>query len=145
MWAGEELKGPWEVQELIAKALIHNQYLQEDQRTGPRVEDNEDWNDPADLAKHPLKKKNRCRQCFTTRTIYICLACSHPKRPTVRKESGPKGGVKHTHSGYMHFCKKKCFAAHDCGHVPHRRSKVEMARVNEQEAYEPVSPSDYLN
>ena len=145
VWAGEELKGPWEVQELIAKALIHNQYLQEDQRTGPRVEDNEDWNDPADLAKHPLKKKNRCRHCFTTRTIYICLACSHPKRPTVRKESGPKGGVKHTHSGYMHFCKKKCFAAHDCGHVPHRRSKAEMARVNEQEAYEPVSPSDYLN
>ena len=50
--AGYRWRAPWEVQELIRKAMID-----EDQRTGWRVQGYEQRNDPADLGKHPLKKK----------------------------------------------------------------------------------------
>ena len=57
--AGYRWRSPWEVQELIRKAMVD-----EDQRTGRRVQGYEQRNDPADLGKHPLKKKNNAGIVF---------------------------------------------------------------------------------
>ena len=50
--AGYRWRAPWEAQELIREAMVD-----EDQRTGRRVQGCEQRNDPADLGKLPLKKK----------------------------------------------------------------------------------------
>jgi len=57
--AGYRWRAPWEVQELIRKAMVD-----EDQRTGRRVQGYEQRNDPADLGKHPLKKKTNAGIVF---------------------------------------------------------------------------------
>ena len=58
VWGGEERQGSAEVQEAIAKALIHNQLLTEDLASGAaEVDDVLATNDPSKSAKHPLGKK----------------------------------------------------------------------------------------
>ena len=112
-------------------ALINNQFLAEDQRAGVDTPDYaRGMNDPADMAKHPLMKKNMCKHCYQYRTLFICEKCSNPQRARPRLDRGPKGSDKRTHLGYMHFCKKGCFAAHDCGNVSKRRPKGSLAQYN---------------
>ena len=134
LWHGEEKQSPAELHEAIAMALIENQYYSEHGRVEPVSESisssDAEENDPAYCVKHPNYKKNKCRYCYKKSTIFICSKCSVPKRPTARKEKGPKGGEKFTHGGYMHFCKHSgCYAKHNCGHVPFRRTKAQMGRA----------------
>ena len=127
IWGGEEKKSASEVQEAIAMALINNQFLNENLNSPEDVTANvRTVNDPENLVRHPMGKLNLCRQCFRRRSIWICEKCSRPETPRQRRELGPKGGEKTTHSGYMHFCKKGCYGQHDCGHVRRRRTKATM-------------------
>ena len=130
VWLGEEKKGPSELQELVAMSLINNQYYSESSGDCESDLDEDDellLNDPEDCKTHPQYKKNLCKFCYLHKTVYYCAKCSRPKDGKMRKEKGPKGGSKYTHSGYMHFCKHKgCFARHKCGEAPRRRSKAQM-------------------
>ena len=134
MWGGEDRKSAAEVQESIAMALINNQFLNEARARngGDDGSDSEGGNDPEFMTRHPLRKKNMCRHCFRYRTIWICEKCSNPQRGKPRKELGPNGNEKLTHSGYMHFCRKGCYAAHDCGNVCRRRTKATMEEFRGQ-------------
>jgi len=85
-------------------------------------------NDPVFCMQHPNYKKNRCRACYKHKTIYYCQNCSNPQSPKLRGDKGPKGGLKYHTSGYMHFCKHGgCYARHNCGSVPRRRTKAQMS------------------
>ena len=134
IWGGVERKSASEVQEAIAMALINNQYIQEDHACHGEAENDNVWpvNDPQYLQRHPMGKKNLCRHCFQFRTLWTCAKCSNPQRGKQRKDVGPKGGEKLTHSGYLHFCKKGCYAAHTCGTVTRRRTKATMQSIRGQ-------------
>ena len=127
LWGGEAKKTAAELQEQIAMALINNNLYDEQERDGRDGGTEDIHNDPADCLKHPQYKCNLCRFCYERNTIFYCAKCSNPSSTRkVRKEKGPKGGVKHTHIGYMHFCKTGCFDKHHCGNVPRRRTKAQM-------------------
>ena len=137
VWGGDEKKTPAAFQESIAMALIHNQLIGEDERyPGHDISNNDDdtgrLNDMAFCVKRPQYKENVCRHCYNRTTVYICKNCSAPKRPKLRADKGPKGGAKYSESGYMRFCRHGgCYAKHDCGNVPKRRTKAQMqSRVN---------------
>ena len=131
VWGGEEKKTAAEFQESVAMALIHNQLLGEDERNPDDVSTDEDdmqtLNDPALCLKHPDYKKNTCRHCYKHTTVYYCDTCSDPQGRKKRADKGPNGGTKWGKAGYMHFCKHGgCYANHDCGNVPRRRTKDQM-------------------
>ena len=85
------------------------------------------FNDPADCKRHPKYNKNTCRHCYKKTTVYYCVTCSDPQARKKRSDKGPKGATKWGEAGYMHFCKYSgCYANHDCGNVPRRRTKAQM-------------------
>ena len=131
LWGGEEKKGPSELQEQIAMALINNQLYAEsrgDLDPDDNDEQNAECNNTVDCKKHPDYKQNMCRLCFKHKTVYYCGICSNPTEKKLRKEKGPKGRAKHTATGYMHFCLHGgCFSKHKCGHVAKRRTKKQMS------------------
>ena len=128
LWGGKAKKSPGELQEQIAMALINNQLYAESRRDDVDPEDESaELNDPNGCKKHPDYKQNTCRLCFKHKTVYYCANCSNPKAPKLRKEKGPKGGAKHTATGYLHFCLHGgCYSKHKCGQVPKRRTKAQM-------------------
>ena len=127
-WVGAEQKSSAVVQEKIAKALIQNQFLgEEDTPDRDSNEDNAPHNDTADCQKLPQYKKNICRHCYKHKTIYICKKCRSPQSGKIRKDRGPKGGVKVNQTEYMHFCRHNgCFAVHKCRKFPKRRPKAQV-------------------
>ena len=93
----------------------------------PEEDEHVELNDPNGCKKRPDYKQNTCRLCFKHKTVYYCANCSNPKAPKLRKEKGPKGGAKHTATGYLHFCLHGgCYSKHKCGEVPRRRTKAQM-------------------
>ena len=133
LWGGEAKKGPGELQEQIAMALINNSLHKErqvDKEPDPDFpsegEDEQD-NDPLDSVNHPEYKQALCRVCYKHDTVYICKRCSKPGEKKVRCDTGPKGGERITQLGFMHFCKSGCFDRHRCGSVKSRRTKKQMA------------------
>ena len=129
VWNGQMRKSHSEVQESIAMALIHNNRYAEETGANAVDEDGNDSdndviNDPDDCVRHPNYKGNTCKLCGQRRTVYFCRVCSTPKTPIQRADTGPKGGQKLQHGGYMHFCKGRCFMMHKCGEVPSRKKRA---------------------
>ena len=132
VWGGADMQSSAEVQEAIAKALIHNQWLEDPHEDEPSTSTDVTQNNSLDdCVPHPLYKQNVCRVCFKGRTIYTCRKCSKPKQARPRKDKGKLGAEKLTHGGYMHFCKHAgCFQIHACGKVPRRRPKDQVREDN---------------
>ena len=79
---------------------------------------------PEDYQKHPKHHSNLYKKCHKHKAICTCTKCSDPKPPTARKDKGRiHGGPKQTMSGYVPFCKKGCFAEHNCGFEKIKRTR----------------------
>jgi hypothetical protein len=90
-------------------------------------DDMQTLNDLAFCLKHPDYKKNICRHCYKKTTVCYCDTYSDPQGRKKRADKGPRGGTKWGKAGHVHFCKHGgCYANHDCGNVPRRRTKDQM-------------------
>ena len=136
VWGGVERQTSAEFQAAVAQCLINNQHYREEcefatssssASPGDALEV-ESLNDPEGCARNPHGKANLCKVCKLRRTIWVCRKCSRPKPQRTRRDTRPNGEHKTHNAGYLHFCRKGCFAAHQCGQVPFRKKRAKALR-----------------
>ena len=126
VWGGVERQTSAEFQAAVAQCLINNQHYREEVEfasTSSASTVDELRNDPADCVRNPHGKANKCRVCGQRRTVWVCRKCSRPKPMRNRRDLKGNGQPKTHNAGFLHFCRKVCFANHVCGQVPFRKKR----------------------